>query len=156
MLFRMKHPNLVILTSSQTLRRNLLFQPLTLHKRISWVSMLKTAKTPGVDSFSECVNPQRVIVQVVTREEIFFPEGCNTLEFSENRGVNSASSSQSDLSSDPGLKTSKKRSRNPKRCKRNIMKKAKVEGSCYITSSGKVKSPRKQVPPCSCPRKRYW
>ena len=71
MLFRMKHPNLVILTSSQTLRRNLLFQPLTLHKRISWVSMLKTAETPGVDSFSECVNPQRVIVQVVTREEIF-------------------------------------------------------------------------------------
>ena len=85
-----------------------------------------------------------------------FAEGCNTLEFSENRGVNSASSSQSDSSSDPGLKTSKKRSRNPKRCKRNIMKKAKVEGSCYITSSGKVKSPRKQVPPCSCPRKRYW
>ena len=80
-------------------------------------------------------------MQVVTREEIFFPGGCNTLEFSENRGVNSASSSQSDSSSDPGLKTSKKRSRNPKRCKRNIMKKAKVEGSCYIMSSGKVKSP---------------
>ena len=36
-----------------------------------------------------------------------FAEGCNTLEFSENRGVNSASSSQSDSSSDPGLKTAK-------------------------------------------------
>ena len=156
MLFRMKHPNLVILTSSQTLSRNLLFQPLTLHKRISWVSLLKTAEMPGIDSFSECMNTQRVIAKVLTREEIFFPEGCNTLEFSENRGINSASSSQSDSSSDPGLKTSKKRSRNPKRCKRNIRKKAKAEGSRYITSSGKVKSSRKPVPPCSCPGKRYW
>ena len=70
-------------------------------------------------------------MKVLTREEIFFPEGCNTVEFSENRGVNSARSSQSDSSSDPGLKTSKKRSRNPKRCKQNIRKKAKAEGSRY-------------------------
>ena len=88
-----------------------------------------------------------------TREEIFFPEGSNTREFSENRGVNSASSSESDSSSDPGLKASKNRSRNPKRWKRNIRKRAKAEGMRYIMTSGKVQSPRKQGPPCSCPRK---
>ena len=70
--FRMKNPNFVILTGSQTLRRILLFQPLTLHKKILGVSPLKTADTPGVDSFSGCMNAQRVIVKVLTRKKNFW------------------------------------------------------------------------------------
>ena len=47
-----------------------------------------------------------------TREEIFFPEGSNSHEFCENRGVSTASSNHSDDSvSDPGLKGSQKRTK---------------------------------------------
>jgi len=49
-----------------------------------------------------------------TREEIFFPEGSNSREFCENRGVSTSSSNHSDDSaSDPGLKGSRKRKKNP-------------------------------------------
>ena len=53
------------------------------------------------------------------RQEIFFPEGSNSREFCENRGVSTGSSNHSDESaSDPGLKGSRKRTRNPKRWQR--------------------------------------
>ena len=73
--FRMENPNFVILTVSQTLRRILLFQPLTLHKKILRVSPLKTADTPGVDSFPGCMNAQRVIVKVLTKKNFWAIQG---------------------------------------------------------------------------------
>ena len=49
-----------------------------------------------------------------TREEIFFPEGSNSRDFCENRGVRTASSGNSDNSAlDPGLKGSWKRKKIP-------------------------------------------
>lgn len=89
-----------------------------------------------------------------TREEIFFPEGSNSREFCENRGVSTSSSNHSDDSaSDPGLKGSRKRKKNPKRWQRNVRKRARAEGTRYKMTSGRIKSPRKQGPPCSCPKK---
>lgn len=89
-----------------------------------------------------------------TREEIFFPEGSNSREFCENRGVSTASSNHSDDSaSDPGLKGSRKRKKNPKRWQRNVRKRARAEGTRYRMTSGRIKSPRKQGPPCNCPKK---
>ena len=89
-----------------------------------------------------------------TREEIFFPEGSNNRDFCENRSVSTASSSHNDDSaSDPGLKGSRKKQTNPKRWQRNIRKRARAEGTRYRMTSGRIKSPRKQGPPCSCPQK---
>lgn len=89
-----------------------------------------------------------------TREKISFPEGSNSCEFCENRVVGRASSNQSDDSaSDPGLKGSRKRKKNPKRWQRNVRKRARAEGTRYRMTSGRIKSPRKQAPPCSCPKK---
>ena len=100
-------------------------------QKISWVSLLKTADTPGVDSFSGCMNPQRVKVKVLMRKKTFRAIQGKRYFFQKVAIPRSFLKTTASIlqvlvrvtpPSDPGLKTSKKRSRNPKRWKRNIRK----------------------------------